>query len=164
MPSFHGFVSQSHGGNKHVHEPTLSALRGFWLPPTAVLSYAQSPTSVTATCSAATMQATRTNLRQRFQRYTSGAKYGVLVQVRRAKVRCSSRCKSCPGKGRSDRVAISAAAATQRDNCTVSGRVHRTKGSEDRQRGQRAGSRTGCHPPQPSRWLMRSCPRIRMQY
>ena len=30
---------------------------------------------------------------------------GVLVQVCRAKVRCSIRCKSCPGKGRPGRVA-----------------------------------------------------------
>jgi len=35
---------------------------------------------------------------------------GVLVQVRRAKVRCSNRCESCPGKGRPGRVAISAVA------------------------------------------------------
>jgi hypothetical protein len=35
---------------------------------------------------------------------------GVLVQVRRAKVRCSNRCESCPGKGRPGRVAIPAAA------------------------------------------------------
>ena len=34
---------------------------------------------------------------------------GVVVQVCRAKARCSSRCKSCPGTGRPDRVAIPAA-------------------------------------------------------
>jgi hypothetical protein len=34
---------------------------------------------------------------------------GVLVHVCRAKVRCSNRWKSCPGKGRPGRVAIPAA-------------------------------------------------------
>ena len=33
----------------------------------------------------------------------------VLVHVCRDKVRCSNRCKSCPGKGRPGRVAIPAA-------------------------------------------------------